>query len=203
MTTTSDDLEWMTTTSDDPDGDVMHASATSIDHTLTELSLADFEITQLHRLKIESRAVLIFTDPRYFIHSFIDYLAQQVGRLLGHSHKEEPQTKDVIWHTHDQWYETLTLGLLPWYNWLFNYLKVFLGGFLPNPRTALRSLRLAWLSWLLLFILGPFLLVFTLIIELLIFFFPKLLGPLDWLGDQLMYTSLLNGITKLTKEQCQ
>lgn len=154
---------------------------------LSAYRLEDFERTQLHKLRIEAQAVLIFTQPRLFFASLLESVAQQIGELLGKSHKRQPQIEEILWYKHEHWYEILWLGLQPWFSWLWNYTRVIYYGFISSPSNALRSLRLTWLSWLFLFVLAPFLLLFTLSIEILLFSFPSLLGPLDSLGSRFVY----------------
>lgn len=154
---------------------------------LNAYRLNDFERTQLHKLRIEARAILVFTQPMTFFESLIEKVNQRIGETCGDTHKKQPQIVDVIWYDHNHWYETLWLGIQPWLNWANNYVSVIYAGFLSNPTNAWHSLRLTWLSWLLFFVLGPLLLAFTLTIELILYIAPELLGPLDMFGTSFMY----------------
>ena len=133
---------------------------------LAELRLADFERTQLHKLRLESQAVLIFTDPRKYLRSAARQVEHFIGGLLRHK-QTRFEAQEIIWHDDNSWYIKLWLGLQAWIYWVARFSKVLFRGLVGHPQTASLSFINTWFSWLTLFFLGGIMLFFSIFASIL------------------------------------
>lgn len=154
---------------------------------LDRLRLEDFERTELHKLRLEARAVLPFTEPSSFLQLLCHSTISDVLSLVHRRPKRKPgQVQDIRWHDDSSWYFKFWINLQPWLNWLLQYVTSLLYGTFRHPLRALDLLRLDWLSWFALFVLGPCLFVFSTMLGLLQTTSPQVARWLDNLGTSLM-----------------
>lgn len=152
---------------------------------LAELHIGDFERTQLHKLRTEAHSLLFFTDQATFWHNFFIDGIDKLQNLGDKSHRR-PQVRDIIWHDTDSWYTNLWVSVQPWWYWLMQYSILLIHDLCQHPILAMNLLRLDWLSWLAFFILGPILLLSTVLTAILQMISPSSIAALAEFGESLV-----------------
>lgn len=172
-----------TTMLDKQDTDPVHRIGDMQDFSrLDVLRMEDFERSQLHKLRVESRAVLFWTNPGSFFRLMRAWGKRSIKRLAGKPLGRWPQERVVIWHTHDAWYQTAWLGFQPFLFWFINFLAGIPTELIYRPSVVLQSMRKSIVSWLYLVILTPVLLLLSTISNIVTWMFPESLPVLREIG---------------------